>query len=153
MNKLIVDTNLLLLIVIGAIDDGKHIKNSKRLNNYNEKDYQTVLEFISHYDEVFITPYIATEVSNLIDLDRTVRDKVFEFAREFFKTLTHIASDINNDSIGDSFIKYGLTDNSLIRLVNDYHILTNDGRLCEYLVLINQKNVIPYSIAKKVATT
>lgn len=149
MKKLIIDTNLLLLLIIGAIDDGRHIQKSKRLDGYSEEDYQTVLEFMATYDEVSITPYIAAEVSNLIDLSGNVRHRIFEFAREFFKNLTHINSTINDDTLGDTFLSYGLTDNSIIRLINEYHVLTNDNRLCEQLILRNQKNVIPYSIVKQ----
>lgn len=149
MKNLIIDTNLLLLLVIGAVEGGKHIKSSKRLKDFDEFDYQTVLGFMKGYKKVFITPYIATEVSNLIDLNRDAGKKAYEIARSLFKLFSHVDSKINDDALSETFLRYGLTDNSIIGLVKDYHILTNDNRLCEQLWAVNEHNVIPYATIKK----
>ena len=88
--RLIVDTNLLLLLVIGAVEGGIHIKNSKRLNDYDYEDYHRVLKVVSEFEAVYITPYIATEVSNLIDLTGGARELVFAFSRELFSEFNKI---------------------------------------------------------------
>ena len=54
---LIIDTNLLVLLVIGAVEEGIHIRNSKRLNAFDISDYDKVLNIMDDYDDVFITPY------------------------------------------------------------------------------------------------
>ena len=41
---LIIDTNLLLLLVIGAVEGGRHIQNSKRLNKFTLQDYDAILD-------------------------------------------------------------------------------------------------------------
>ena len=82
--NLIIDTNLLLLLVIGAVEGGRHIKNSKRLGAFDLDDYNTVLKIMATYDEIFITPYIATEVSNLIDLNGNPGVLAYKIARELF---------------------------------------------------------------------
>lgn len=121
--KLIIDTNLLLLLVIGAVEGGRHIKNSNRLSAFNESDYQKILKIMSDYDEIYITPYIATEVSNLIDLNGQAKLLAYQFAQEFFcHYCKKIDVEINEDCKSPFFIHYGITDSSLIRLAPNYFI-------------------------------
>ena len=147
--RLIIDSNLLLLLVIGAVEDGRHIKNSKRLNAFTSLDYDNVLKIMYEYDEIYITPYIATEVSNLIDLNGSARLLAFEFARELFcSQCKKIDVEIDNDCDSELFLRYGITDSSLIKLAPDYFILTCDYRLLEELFKINMNNIIPYNLSK-----
>ncbi|MBT2868500.1 hypothetical protein JQK19_14750 [Chromobacterium violaceum] len=146
---LIIDTNLLLLLIIGAVEDRRHIKNSSRLKDYNEDDYYAILEIFKRYDRILITPYIATEISNLIDLRGDVKTSVMNFAREFFSKCEEIESSINIDCEDDFFLRFGITDNSLIRLVRDYNVLTNDGRMVPFLYSVNPHNVIYYDLIRK----
>jgi hypothetical protein len=46
-DKLIIDTNLLLLLIIGSVDDGIHINKSSRLSSYNIEDFDNILEITS----------------------------------------------------------------------------------------------------------
>ncbi len=46
MNNIIIYTNLLLLI-IGSVDQGRHIKNSKRLEGFNE-------EYINAWNDIVL---------------------------------------------------------------------------------------------------
>lgn len=141
---LIIDTNLLLLWVIGAIEGGKHIKNSKRLKKFSRKDYDNILKIISNYDAVFITPYIATEVSNLIDLKGYARILAYEMARTLFTEFGKINVDIDEDCQSELFLQFGITDNSLIQLAQQYFILTNDTRMLDALFKSNKATIIPY---------
>lgn len=147
---LIIDTNLLLLLVIGAIEEGRHIKNSNRLKEYDEGDYQIVVSFMGRFKEVYITPYIATEVSNLIDLNGHARTMAFEAAQLLFSQFQQIETNISVDSAMHLFSTYGLTDTSLIGLVSDYTILTNDGRMSGPLYAINGENVIHLEFARAI---
>lgn len=145
---LIIDTNLLLLLVIGALEEGRHISNSNRLKEYNEEDYQVVVRFMGRFSNIYITPYIATEVSNLIDLNGHARTMAFEAARLVFSQFQQIDTNISADSEMSLFSTYGLTDSSLIGLVSDYTILTNDGRMSGALYAINGDNVIHLEFAR-----
>lgn len=148
--EIIIDTNLLLLLVIGAIEQGRHIRSSSRLNAFSEVDYQTVLEVIEHYEAVCITPYIATEVSNLIDLKGHAKTLAMEAAKEIFKQFRPIKTDIQEDCDTAYFSRYGITDASLIKLVPDYVVLTNDTRLLEPLYLASNDNVLPYEALRRI---
>lgn len=141
---LIIDTNLLLLLVIGAVEGGRHIRNSKRLNAFNISDYDNVLKIMSNYDDVFITPYIATEVSNLIDLKGDARILAYKIAKNLFSVFRKIDVDLDQDCESDLFLTFGVTDNSLIRLAPNYFILTNDHRMLVPLFKSSKDTIIPY---------
>ena len=152
IKKLIIDTNLLLLLVVGIIDEGNYIKRSTRLKDFNEDDFQRITTIIGFFNEVYITPYIATEVSNLIDLDGDVRDEIFIKFRLLVEELIKVINvDLINDMDGQTFLRYGLTDNSLISLVSNYFVLTNDSRLCSVLYDIKAENVLQYSVLKNLS--
>lgn len=136
---LIIDANLLLLLVIGAVESGRYIRHSKRLKDFGVEDYDNVLKLIKPYKEIFITPYLATEVSNLIDLNGEARQLAFEIARILFSSFKQIDVKINQDCESKFFLQFGITDNSLINLASNYVILTNDHRLTAPLKKNNAK--------------
>jgi hypothetical protein len=144
--RLIIDTNLLLLLVIGAVEEGRHIRNSKRLNAFNITDYDNILKIMCDHDEVFVTPYIATEVSNLIDLDGHARMLAYQVAKYLFSIFKKVDIDIDKDCESDLFLKFGITDNSLIRLAPNYFILTSDCRMLDSLFKSSEDTIIPYYI-------
>ncbi|VVP67780.1 hypothetical protein PS910_00256 [Pseudomonas fluorescens] len=150
---LIIDTNLLLLLVIGSVEEGRHIRNSNRLNAYSKDDFDVVAQFMGKFNDVFITPYIAAEVSNLIDLNGYARDSAFQIVRVLLDEFKQVEVDLSKDAASDSFLIYGLTDNSLIDLVSDYTVITNDARLLGPLFAASPDNVIPFEFAKSLVDT
>lgn len=58
-----VDTELLLLYLVGKCKPLELQKISN--NNYNEKDYEILSNFLKKFQRIFITPYILAEISNL----------------------------------------------------------------------------------------
>ncbi|MYM88026.1 hypothetical protein GTP91_12660 [Rugamonas sp. FT82W] len=143
-DRLLIDTNLLLVMIIGAVDGGRYIEKSKRLGRFCVEDYDRLWELVAEYKEVWITPYIAAEVSNLIDLDRYAREKAFEIARGIFGIFNQAPTSISEDCKSEFFIDFGLTDSSIINLSRDFDILTNDQRLWGPLYAANPDSVIPY---------
>lgn len=149
MKKLIIDTNLLILYVVGSIDNAKQIENSRYLSGFTVRHYDFLLELMSDYDEFYFTPYIATETSNLLhrDFHGWVKTQVFDFLRTLFTDVFKIIHAIpQRDTQGFTFARYGLTDNSLIHLINDYVILTNDQDIPNALFGIKPENVLYYKL-------
>lgn len=148
--RLIIDTNLLLLLVIGAVEGGRHIRNSDRLNAFTTLEYDNILKIMAEYDDIFITPYIATEVSNLIDLDGHARTLAYEIAQNLFsKEFKKIEVDLATDCDSEFFGRFGITDASLINLAPDYYILTSDHRLLGPLFASSPDTIIPFSCANQ----
>lgn len=149
-NSLIIDTNLLLLLVIGSVEGGRHIRNSKRLDAYTIDDYDIVVKIIGQYRKVFFTHYILTEISNLIDLEGEARITALEIARNLFNEFCQVNSNMKTDMSNNFFINYGITDCSIIELSKNHMILTNDNRLLEPLYLTCPKNIIPFEVARSI---
>jgi hypothetical protein len=61
---LIIDTNLLLLLVVGLYDRN-FINKFKRVSAYNIEDFETLRKFTSKFKIIIITPHILAELSNL----------------------------------------------------------------------------------------
>lgn len=99
MKKLIIDANLLLLYVIGLIDNGNYIGRSDRLERYNKKDFDLLIRLLIPFKEIYVTPYIATEVSNLIDIKGKVRNQIFDIYSALLNgVLLQIDSNFKEDS-------------------------------------------------------
>lgn len=141
---LLIDANLLLLMIIGGVDEGRYIEKSKRLGAFCIEDYRDLWELVKGYKEIFITPYIATEVSNLIDLDGQAGIRAFKVAREIFGWFKQAETLVSDDCKGKFFLEFGLTDNSIITLSNRFDVLTNDNRIVLLLHAARYGSVIPY---------
>lgn len=141
IDSLILDTNLLLLFIVGGVDAGIHIGKSKRLKKYSLEDFEKV-EFVVRYaKKVSVTPYIATEISNLIDMSGILHKMMMEEAQRVIQLFEPITVNLNND-IDGHFVTFGITDNSLINLVEKYVVMTDDLRLASSLLYVNPDNVL-----------
>ncbi|WP_249605169.1 hypothetical protein [Chromobacterium sp. IRSSSOUMB001] len=141
---LLIDTNLLLVMIIGSVDEGRYINKSKRLGEFCVEDYYALWKIVENYKEIWITPYIAAEVSNLIDLNGYAGVKAFELARELFGHFKQAKTLISDDCKDDLFISFGLTDNSIINLSKEFDILTNDQRMLIPLYTVSPERIVPY---------
>ena len=68
-NGLLVDTNLLLLHLIGRTNKNRILK-FKRTQAYTIEDFELLERFIAEFKILITTPHVLTEVSNLGDLSR-----------------------------------------------------------------------------------
>lgn len=141
INSLILDTNLLLLFIVGRVDGGAHISKSKRLKKFSLKDFEKVELAVMSANKVSITPYIATEISNLMDMSGVLHTMMMEEAARIIQLFEHIEVDLSRDTNGQ-FISFGITDNSLINLVKNHVIMTDDHRLAPLLYNVNHNNVL-----------
>lgn len=149
-NGILIDTNLLLVMIIGRIDDGRYIVKSKRLGNFCVEDYHQLWKFVEGYSDAIITPYIAAEVSNLIDLQDPARTEAFQIARAIFKQFIQPETLISDDCHDSFFLKFGLADNSIIKLSKKFDIITSDFRIIEPLYNFNPNGCIfPYTPYKQ----
>ena len=142
--RLLIDTNLWLVMIIGAVDEGKYFAKSKRLGSYSREDFEILWKIFGSYEEVWITPYIAAEVSNLIDLNGEAGVKAYAIAKEVFSRLKQVESSIAKDCENDFYTSFGLTDGSIIQLSKKVDVLTNDKRMLGPLYKVGGENVIPY---------
>jgi len=132
---IIVDTNLLLLFLIG-IYDINYIQSFKRTSKYNKEDYEIVNRIINSFSKIIVTPHIIAEFSNL---SFQLPEKLLE---NYFKSIFAHLNNIDeiyipkNVILGNQILfKIGFTDLSIIELSkNKTHLVfTDDLPLTGYL--------------------
>jgi hypothetical protein len=125
--SLLVDTNLLVLFVVGTASRD-YISKHKRLKAFVPEDYDTLLNIIENATEVLVTPNILTETSNLAGY---ISDPA---RREILFVLQKLACSSREAYIPSQtaaqrreFLHLGLTDSSIIEACsNGATLLTTD---------------------------
>lgn len=128
--EIVVDTNLLLLLLIGRYDIYL-ISKFKRTETYSIDDYRLLEKLISHFPGIITSPNILTEISNLSD----------GISQEYFSTFAKQIKTFNEQTIPSSniseepiFIKLGLTDAGISMFAKNRHlIVTVDLPLANFL--------------------
>ncbi len=126
---LFIDTNLLLLLVIGTFRRDM-IATHKRVNQYNTDDFQKVAFFRGHFQTLWTTPSVLTETDNL---GRQMAESNYQ---GFAKTMTSLSlqlieqyvpfKDVAQTKI---FTRLGLSDASILLTKTSKLILTDDLNL------------------------
>ena len=124
---LLIDTNLLLLFVVGTASR-EYIGKHKRLTEFTEEDYDTLLVVISSAPSVLVTPNTLTETSNLAAyIGEPARRHVFQVLRQLIEASEerYIAS--ASAARRPEFIRLGLTDAALVEATSaEASLLTTD---------------------------
>lgn len=135
---LIIDTNLLLLYLVG-IYDVNLITNFKRTAKYTSEDFNIIDNFLKYFNKVITTPYILSELSNLsLQIKEPKKKDYFIYLIKVLKQYyeEHIAKDTILDSRELYLLpQIGFTDLSIIEAVkkNEYLVFTDDFKLTGYL--------------------
>ena len=131
---LLIDTNIVLLYIIGSIDISM-IRNFSRTSMFTENDFDRVSKFIDYFTVKITTPHILTEVSNLLGN----KEIHYLYLRTYLENSNEIFLKSAEISINKSFLSFGLTDAAVIETGKDlYLIFTNDRPLYGYL---NRNNI------------
>jgi rRNA-processing protein FCF1 len=130
----LVDTNILLLFLVGLFDRTQIIR-FKRTRAYSVEDYDLLAGLLSRFDRIVTTPHILSEVNSLArQLGEPARTSLFKFFATRIGLLTeeYVAS---AQAAGIAqFPRLGLTDSGIICLVKDkYLVLTDDFELFGHL--------------------
>jgi hypothetical protein len=65
VKSIAIDTNLLLLLVVGTADRSL-ISKHKRTQKFTPEDFETLLALLKDYPRILVTPNVVTETSNLL---------------------------------------------------------------------------------------
>lgn len=127
-----IDTNLLLLWIVGGTDP-RRISRFKRTDKFVPEDFETLDDFLGKFQKYLTTPNVLTEVSNLAkDLDGEAGKSlalVFSCAIDVFEE-SYVASSSITDV--DELSRFGLTDCGIMQVVGgNYLLLTDDFRLSQ----------------------
>ena len=64
---LLVDTNLLILFIVGSVNRNR-IESFKRTRQYSQEDYELLLRVLERFTPLYTVAHVLAEVSNLTDL-------------------------------------------------------------------------------------
>ena len=137
-----IDANLIVLLVVGSVDRGL-VGRHRRARTFEPKDYDRLVDFIRDAGQVFVTPNVLTEASNLLENPNDPR--FLEKLRELIKTSQETAVDSTRAAHNSGFIRLGLTDAGLLEVVSaERPLLTNDLKL--YMAAFKKGQKAPVAI-------
>lgn len=126
---ILIDTNILLLYLIGSFDINL-IRNFSRTANFTVDDFSRVSRFIDYFEVKVTTPHILTEVSNLFGNKNFLNALLATYINLSSEKFVESARTIENQA----FNLFGLTDTAIAEISKDsYLILTDDRPLFGYL--------------------
>lgn len=128
--SIILDTNLLLLFVVGTASRD-YISKHKRLTEFTVQDYDTLLRVIEGAPEVLLSPNTLTETSNLAAyIADPAKTAIFQVLRNVIGTSLEQYIPSRTVSERHEFLRLGLTDAALVEVSTDkVAILTTDLNL------------------------
>ena len=146
-STVVIDTNLLLLFIVGTTDKA-YIGMHKRLkSDYTEHDFLLLVVLISQFSDIVLLPHIVTETSNLIShIDDPARSKILKVFKNLINTVTELPIASAAGVARDEFYQLGITDAVILHLctMEIYGIkptlITTDGELA------NRANSLGYSV-------
>ena len=127
----ILDTNILLVYLVGCIDL-RLISSFKRTSSrFCEDDFEVLNQIFSKFKKFITTPNILTEVSNLGgQLGGDYKIRFFEILSDFINQTPEQYVKSSDIAIDIDFIKLGITDRGVLELSkDDYLIITDDYKL------------------------
>jgi hypothetical protein len=126
--RLVLDTNALLLFVIGTVDRTL-LGRAKRVKQFVPDDHDLVFTYLSLFEQIHVTPHTATETSNLLShLPGERRRDCLGLLAHLCRDEIHVASVVAAER--EEFLELGLTDSALLSLCAEgIALLTEDEPL------------------------
>ena len=117
-SKVYIDTNLLVLLVVG--EAGRElIPKHRRLKEFRIEDYESLVRLINELDQVLVTPNTLTEASNLLaQHGDPERSYFFDVLRELIDRNEEIVVSSKVAARNREFKRLGLTDAVLLEVVS-----------------------------------
>lgn len=146
--SVLVDTNLLLLLLLGAFDPAR-IHKFKRTQQFSDQDFYLLVNFLNTFDKVLTTPHILTEVSNLggqlgSDFKKAffaVYAKSLQKLEEVFRASIEIVAT-------DLFSNLGLTDAAIGLVCSDAMIVLTDDSVLAQTLATKGIRALPFDILR-----
>lgn len=118
--RVILDTNLLVLLVVGAASED-YIHIHKKLDSYTIDDYRLLLKILSGASDVVVTPNTLSETSNLVGyIGEPARSKIYAVFRKFVGSPetkeVYVKSDVAASRV--EFVRLGLADSAMLEISN-----------------------------------
>lgn len=134
MRSVLLDTNVLLLFLVGRVDP--NTLGTKRLKAFDQVDLENLNGLVGHDLRHVSTPNILTEVSNFIGSGKQVispraQASLMKYVTDLHEIFTP-AIDLQKTG---AFVKFGLSDASVVEIVfqTKASVITVDSELFGFL--------------------
>lgn len=142
--RVALDTNVFLLFLVGLADRAT-IVHHKRLAAYDADSYDLLCKLIAGYDEIVVTPGCLAETTNLLDADRSSRERCYMVLKELICTgeaLNEKHAPAARIVEERPFMWLGFTDASYVELAEEgIPVITADFGLFQQVVALNENSV------------
>jgi hypothetical protein len=129
---ILLDSILLLLLTLGSFEPST-LRSFKRLSQFVDDDLALLRAFLLGRT-IVVTPYTLTELCNLANaLPSGTRIAFAEYLRRFLPVTEERQLSSLDLTKAQAFIYFGITDAALYALSNETVLLTEDGRLRDFL--------------------
>lgn len=148
---LILDTNLLVLFVVGTASR-ENIGRHKKLTQFTPDDFDALVSLVNNATAVYVTPHTLTETSNLASyIAEPARSAISEVLRAIARTSEERSVPSATASQNPAFIRLGLADAAVIEsLTSEAVVLTTDLDL--YLAALAQgKQAVNFNHLRELA--
>ena len=143
---IIVDTNLLILFLVGKYDID-YISKFKITYKYSIEDFEILRDFVVKFKKIIITPHILAELSNLsMKITENRLKEYFKYFIEILKKSDEINIDKNSILLSKYVDKIGITDVGIMLASenDDFLFITDDIKLA-YISLSKGLSVLHFS--------
>ncbi|WP_397447760.1 hypothetical protein [Polaribacter sp. R77954] len=131
----LIDTNALIVLIIGLIDP-RLINKHKRTSIYEEEDFEDLISFVGDFNELVVLPNVWTEVDNL--LNNFKGNRKTEYIEQITSTIKLTTEKILETKIAtesETFYDLGITDSLLFEYSKKCELLiTSDSSLSDYAI-------------------
>jgi rRNA-processing protein FCF1 len=128
----LLDASVLLVYVVGKTDR-RCLLNFAHTSQY-QRDYALIERIVEMFPQIYTTPNVLTEVSNLGGkLEGALKSKFFDTLHKIINVLVEMPCASKEASASACFRRFGLTDAVLFTLAIKHLVVTTDSRLHEHL--------------------
>lgn len=135
--KLALDTNLLIVLVVG-LTDRSLVGNHKRTRAFGPEDFDLLLRIVLGAEQIIVTPHVLAETSNLLGQDDDPRCKML---RGKLKELMNLHDERHTPAVVVSqhsdFLRLGVADCGILSVLADDVVLLTDD-LALYLAAMRE---------------
>lgn len=143
----VVDTNLLVLLVVGSARRDYISKHKRLKDHYNVEDFELLVSLIAEFSDIVLLPHILTEVSNLSrNIDNPAKKEVQEALRTLIETSNELPLLSSYGSQRPEFHELGLTDAVILHLCSMSISGINPTLITTDTDLANNANSLGFSV-------
>jgi len=142
MKSVLLDTNLLLLLIVGNLEPSK-LGQVRRVKQYDPESFEILNRILGEFHRHVSLPNVLTETSNLLGLgDREIVVGATSAFARYCQLLDEIYEESRDLVSTRAFAKFGLTDSAIGKLgAKGVTVLTDDAPLFGYLSNLGLKPI------------